>query len=198
VDFACALLVAMGIAGNRVAMKPTPIATVPLPEVPIDDPFGPRAAARVYAGLRTVAESNVVEVAGPDTMLGVVSIDPRTCTMCTMCVQRCPTGALSARYSAEGELAISFDPVDCTACDQCVEVCPEVEREAISVDHRVDFATLAAGRVELNRSATYTCERCGQPVAPTAMMERISNILGDNAALMDHLTRLCLACRGSS
>jgi formate hydrogenlyase subunit 6/NADH:ubiquinone oxidoreductase subunit I len=118
--------------------------------------------------------------------------------MCTMCVQRCPTGALAGGYSTEGHLAISFDPVDCTACDQCVEVCPEVERGAIAVDHRVDFAALAAGRMELNRSATHTCERCGQPVAPTAMMDRISDILGDDPALMGHLTRRCLACRGSS
>jgi hypothetical protein len=52
--------------------------------------------------------------------------------------------------------------------------------------------------MELNRSATHTCERCGQPVAPTAMMDRISDILGDDPALMGHLTRRCLACRGSS
>lgn len=198
VDFASELLVAMGIGGDRVTMKPTPIAAVSLPGVPVDDPFGPRAAARVYAALRTVAEADVIEVAGADAMLGVVSIDPRPCTMCAMCVQRCPTGALAGGYSDEGLLTISFDPVDCTACEQCVVVCPEAERGAIVVDHGVDFAVLAAGRVELNRSATHICERCGQPVAPTAMMDRISDILGDDPSLMSHLTRLCLACRGSS
>lgn len=198
VDFASELLIAMGIAADRVAMKPAPITAAPLPGLPIDKPFGPRAAAGVYAGLRTAAHSDVAEVAGPAAMLGVVSIDSRVCTMCTMCVQRCPTGALAGDHSDDGELMISFDPVDCTACDQCVEVCPEVARGAIAVDHRVDFAALATGRVELNRSATHTCERCGQPVAPTAMMDRISDILGEDPALMDHLTRLCLACRGSS
>jgi predicted molibdopterin-dependent oxidoreductase YjgC len=110
----------------------------------------------------------------------------------------CPTGALAGGYGEEGMLAISFDPAECTACDQCVGVCPEVERGAIAVDHRVDFSALANGRVVLNRSATYPCERCGQPVAPTAMMNRISNLLGDEPGLMDHLTRLCLSCRGLS
>jgi ferredoxin len=198
VDFASELLIAMGVTADRVAMKPTPITTVPLPAFPLEDPFGPRAAAGVYAGLRAAAQSAVAEVAGPAAMLGIVSIDPGACTMCTMCVHRCPTGALAGDYSDDGELMISFDPVDCTACDQCVGVCPEVTRGAIAVDHRVDFAALAAGRVELNRSATHTCERCGQPVAPTAMMDRISDILGEDPALMGHLTRRCLACRGSS
>jgi NAD-dependent dihydropyrimidine dehydrogenase PreA subunit len=198
VDFASELLIAMGIAADRVAMKPAPITTVPFPAFPLEDPFGPRAAAGVYSGLRAAAQSAVAEVAGPAAMLGVVSIDPRACTLCTMCVQRCPTGALAGGHFDDGELVISFDPVDCTACDQCVDVCPEVARGAIAVDHRVDFTALAAGRVELNRSATHTCERCGQPVAPTAMMDRISEILGDDVALMDHLTRLCLACRGSA
>jgi ferredoxin len=198
VDFAAELLVAMDIAADRVTTKPTAISTIPLPRAPIDDPFGPRAAARVYAGLRKVTRSDVAEVAGTETTLGIVAIDAGACTMCTMCVKRCPTGALDAGYSAEGQLTISFDPVDCTACDQCVSVCPEVERGAISVEHLVDFAALAAGRTELNRSATHACERCGQPVAPTVMMDRISDILGDDPALMAHLTRLCLACRGSS
>ncbi len=198
VTFAADLLTALGIAADRVTLTTTSIAREPLPALPVDDPFGPRAAARVYAGLRASATTDVVRVSGAAAMLGIVTIDASTCTMCTMCTQTCPTGALAGGYSDDGELMISFDPVDCTACDQCVGVCPEVGRGAIGVDHRVDFAALAAGRVELNRSATHTCERCGQPVAPTAMMERISDILGDNPALMGHLTRLCLACRGSS
>lgn len=198
VGFASDLLNAFGIGTDRVALTPGPLVREPLPAVPVDNPFGARSAARVYGGLRAVSESHVDDVVGAAAMLGVVTIDPATCTMCTMCVQMCPTDALLGSYTEDGLLRITFDSVDCTACDQCVGVCPEVERGAIAVDHRVDFAVLAAGRAELNRSATHICERCGQPVAPTAMMDRIGDLLGDEPALMHQLTRLCLACRGSS
>lgn len=198
VGFARAALEACGVAADRVALAPSLVVHEPLPAVPVDDPFGPRSAARVYAGLQTAAGTDIARITGDGATLGIVTIDQATCTMCTMCTQMCPTGALTGGYVDDGSLAISFDPGDCTACDQCVGVCPEVERGAIAVDHRVDFLALAAGRVELNRSETHTCERCGQPVAPTAMMSRIGDILGDEPALMDQLTRLCLACRGAS
>ena len=198
VAFAVDLLDCLGIAPERVGLAPSGIVYEPLPAVQVDDPFGPRAAARVYGGLRTAVESAASSVAGDPAMLGIVSIDKGTCTMCTKCTQMCPTGALAGSYAEDGYLAISFDPVECTACDQCVATCPEARRGAITVDHRVDFTALAAGRIELNRSATHACERCGQPVAPTAMMDRISDILGDEPGLMDHLTRLCLSCRGVS
>lgn len=45
-------------------------------------------------------------------MLGIVTIDPNTCTLCTMCTQTCPTGALAGGYADNGELMNSFDPVD--------------------------------------------------------------------------------------
>lgn len=198
VGFASDLLSAFGIGADRVALTPGPLVREPLPAVPVDDPFGPRSAARVYGGLRAVADSHVDDVVGAAARLGVVTIDQASCTMCTMCVQMCPTDALVGSYTEDGLLRITFDSVDCTACDQCVGVCPEVERGAIAVDHRVDFAVLAEGRVELNRSATHICERCGQPVAPTAMMDRIGDLLGDEPALMHQLTRLCLACRGAT
>lgn len=46
--------------------------------------------------------------------------------------------------------------------------------------------------------SSFTCESCGQPVAPTAVMERLGEVLGGDADLMGHLTRFCLACRGTA
>lgn len=66
--------------------------------------------------LRTAATTDVARVAGAAAMLGIVTINPNTCTMCLMCTQTCPTGALAGGYSDDGELMMSFDPVDCTAC----------------------------------------------------------------------------------
>ncbi|MCH8899908.1 MAG: 4Fe-4S binding protein [Acidobacteria bacterium] len=116
--------------------------------------------------------TDVARVAGPAAMLGIVTIDPNTCTMCMMCTQTCPTGA-GRRPRRQWRADELLRPRGWTACDQCVRVCPEVARGAIAVDHRFDFAALAPGRVELNRSATHTCERCGQPVAPTRATTRV-------------------------
>jgi NAD-dependent dihydropyrimidine dehydrogenase PreA subunit len=198
VDYATDLLTALGIAGSRVTLTPTAVLRSALPVTPVDDPFGSRAAPRVYQALRTVSKSPVSEVRGPAANVGVVGINPTTCTMCTMCAQVCPSGALQANYPEPGVLGISFDPGSCTACKQCVAVCPEAHRGAIAVEPGVDFTALDVGRVELNRSATFMCERCGQPVAPEATMDRIANLLGNPTGLMGLLTRRCLACRGVS
>ena len=197
VRFCADLLAGLGIDSRRIAIAMSPIMLDPLPAVPIDDGFGAGAAARVFAALRMSAVTETSSLDGEAAPLGVVAIEPSACTMCTKCAQICPTGALRCDNDA-GSLTLSFDPSRCTACDQCVSVCPEVERGAIRVGHRVDFGALAAGRIELNRSSTHTCERCGQPVAPTAMMDRIGDILGNDTALMEHLTRLCLVCRGNA
>ena len=96
-----------------------------------------------------------------------------------MCTQTCPTGALAGGYADNGELMISFDPVDGPLAINASGCAPRWHagrsRWTIASTSRRE----AAGRVELNRSATHTCERSRQPVAPTASMGWISDILGD-------------------
>jgi ferredoxin len=197
--FVTDLLVALGIDRNRVGPTAVPIIHQAMPVVAaVDDPFGPRSAPRVYEALRVIAGASGAAVGGDEAMIGTVSIDPAACTMCTRCTQTCPTGALAGGYVDDGVLTLTFDPTTCTACDQCIAACPEIARGAIAVQHGVDFRGLARGRVEVNRSLTHRCERCGQPVAPAAMLAHIGALVGDEPALMDRLTRLCLSCRGAA
>ena len=41
------------------------------------------------------------------------------CTACGLCLEECPTGAIS-----EGKEKYSISPDDCTDCGACAEVCP--------------------------------------------------------------------------
>ncbi len=47
------------------------------------------------------------------------SIDPETCTGCTLCVKKCPVGAVGG----ERKQAHAIDTTLCTKCDTCRQVC---------------------------------------------------------------------------
>lgn len=46
----------------------------------------------------------------------------RHCIQCNICIENCPTDALS--YSGRDDVAINIDPSLCLPCRLCVEVCP--------------------------------------------------------------------------
>jgi len=195
-SFALRMAAALGFTA-RMPEELTPLTSPPLAAFPVAA-FSAGAAPEVFAALRAATAGDVAVIAGPGSPVGMIAIDAETCTMCTMCSSICPTGALRHAYTDDELLTLSFDTGDCTACEQCLAVCPEIERDAIALEHRVDFNALAEGRVILNEAATLTCQRCGIPIAPVAMMDRIAGLLGDDQAVMAHLTSLCLNCRGSS
>jgi Fe-S-cluster-containing hydrogenase component 2 len=104
----------------------------------------------------------------------------------------CPTAALLMQGGADAP-ALTLDDGRCVACGHCVESCPE---RVISVERRITPETVAGRRV-LKQGEAGRCRRCGEPVAPTAMLERIRELLPDGSPeLLDVLTGLCLDCRG--
>jgi ferredoxin len=128
--------------------------------------------------------------------VGMISIDPSTCTACEMCAQICPTDALRSDPDVTG-VRISFDPQVCVGCGQCVATCPELEHAAIELERRFDVSEWAAGRREVRFETTAACEICGEPVAPAAMLTRINEMLGEEAAeTMALISRRCITCRG--
>lgn len=194
--YARSVLSALGIDPERVPDHPVGPLPSPFPRTTLNDPFGVHGMAEVAAALMSASDATAVRVAGPSASIGIITIDPSTCTLCTMCSQTCPTGALEHVYDNE-TLAISFDGNLCTACGQCLQRCPELARGAIQLDSVFDSAYLADGRRELYATSTLQCETCGGPIAPTAMMDRISSLLGDEyVQTMDYLNRRCLNCRG--
>ena len=127
---------------------------------------------------------------------GVVAIDSAACTLCAQCAQTCPTGAIAAAYDGE-RVTLSFVAASCTNCSQCVIACPEIARGAIRVSSTVDTGLLRSARFALNEGTVLVCESCGKPIAPSSMMERIGELLGDDFGdTMSYLSRRCLDCRG--
>ena len=128
--------------------------------------------------------------------VGMIKIDPSTCTACEMCAQICPTHALMADQDEAG-VRISFDPRICVACGQCVVTCPEVEHGAIELQSEFDVSQWERGRREVRFETTAACEVCGEPVAPAAMLARIEEMLGEDATeTMALIGRRCVNCRG--
>ncbi len=192
------VLTSAGIDRERVTDGPGRILEPIAPVGDLDDPFGTHGPAEVALAVRDAVPSNGPVVAhGPAMPLGVVTIDPDTCTVCVTCTEVCPTGALASETS-DGHVAVSFDASTCTGCGQCVPACPERARGAIHVDRRLDTAALSAGRRTLVHSATPLCESCGRPIASAAMLDRIGSLLGaEHAGTLSYLARRCLDCRGT-
>ena len=127
---------------------------------------------------------------------GVVSVDPDACTLCAQCAQTCPTDAIAASYDGS-VVALSFAAASCTNCRQCTIACPEIALGAISVSSTVDAGWLRSERSTINQGTVLVCEKCGKPIAPSSMMERIGELLGDGFGdTMSYLNRRCLDCRG--
>jgi ferredoxin len=196
VDFARAALTAAAHDSDSVpvdvgagAIK-SPIAGMDLPSA-----FTRTGDVEVMLALDSLSDQPL-SFSHPDSSIGAVEIDSDTCTLCAQCAQTCPTDAITAHYEG-GTVALSFDAALCTNCAQCTIACPEIEQGAIRVTGRVDVEKLAAGRQTLNEGVVLVCESCGNPIAPSPMMDRIGQLLGDGFDdTMSYLTRRCMDCRG--
>ncbi len=118
---------------------------------------------------------------------GQARLDSRDCTLCGLCADSCPTGAL--RYSDDSGAAIlNFESADCVGCRICSRICPE---NALKIDRAIDFSALGVGRRPLKSAGLQFCSRCGQAYAPEAMVARLVSALGDRAVDF----RYCPDCR---
>jgi len=139
--------------------------------------------AGVTDGARTIS-------GGP---LGVVSVEIRGCTLCGSCAAACPTTAIAFE---QGPViaTLSLDPWRCVACGHCAETCPE---HVVTVDRGTNIAVLHEGRRSLKAGPVVRCRRCGRPIAPAAMLERVRALLPDEPErLLAAMTELCNDCRG--
>ncbi len=199
VRFAQELLGTLGLDGGlvRASVDEEPAAAA-LAAVTLDDPFGVHGGPETILALAAAGTGpSVGPIDHEGSPVGVIEVDEAACTLCMSCVSICPTGALG-HHEAGGELALTFDAALCTACGQCVPGCPELRRGAIRLHTRVDPEALVAGRRTLYAAETLRCESCGNPIAPTAAMDRIGAMLGDEyGATLAYLKRFCVDCRGA-
>jgi len=132
-------------------------------------------------------------VSGDCVPFGRLKIDISQCTGCGLCSLDCPTGALSL-VSDTRSCQLLFRHQACVGCGQCVTVCPEsclhlkkiLELERLDKPAEVIFAS------EIAR-----CHRCGAPIAPRAMIDKLRARI---AAAQGTTTQLdiCPACRTKS
>ncbi|MFQ5523812.1 MAG: 4Fe-4S dicluster domain-containing protein [Acidimicrobiia bacterium] len=181
-----------GVVMDRLGLESSDVASDQVIDFPPTALFSSGSTGRLLSLLATTPTT--LDFVSAD--VGTVVIDPETCTVCLMCSQVCPTGALVGHQSDEG-VSLDMDPRLCVACGQCVAQCPEVERDAIVMVRSFDSEDRDRGRREVRRDATPRCEVCGGPVAPEALLARISSMLGDDhASTIDLIGRRCVDCRG--
>jgi len=87
-----------------------------------------------------------------------------SCTVCEVCAQRCPTGALHVEKDETGK-GISYDSALCTNCTLCALICPQQAIKARAF--KVEDLT-ARVRKELIRLDTVTCSQCRVQYVPDA------------------------------
>jgi TorA maturation chaperone TorD/Pyruvate/2-oxoacid:ferredoxin oxidoreductase delta subunit len=115
------------------------------------------------------------------------------CTLCNICTEVCHPNALQLAKD-KWEIALIFDPARCDGCDYCIKYCPESIL-------RLDNVATANGSndrtTQLAVSAIAPCAKCGTPLVPEVMLQRILERFrrqkgdpADEAAM-----RLCHACK---
>ena len=132
-------------------------------------------------------------VEGAGCSLGVVSIEPGSCSLCEVCVGVCHTGALRAEPDMNGSLRLSVDFGLCTACGACGASCPEA---AITLERAVDGALVTAGRRAVATLPAVACEICGAPLAGRASPAVLRRRPGDSHPVLTTGTNsTCADCR---
>ncbi|RME11961.1 MAG: 4Fe-4S dicluster domain-containing protein [Bacteroidetes bacterium] len=109
--------------------------------------------------------------------------DITLCTLCSFCVQVCPTHALSMRED-DHATRLTLNPSLCIRCHKCEQVC---EEKAIDLQGK----PAAAPMLVLRESPRATCPRCGKPTVSEAEVTAVVARLGSHPAWLDY----CLECR---
>jgi ferredoxin/coenzyme F420-reducing hydrogenase delta subunit len=152
--------------------------------------FGAGAAAEALLDLaRTHHARSDLTFDHPHSPLGVVDLQDG-CTCCGACARGCPTGSLQLDRTRE-DVTLTFDPRCCIGCGECAARCPE---RILHTRAATDLRRLAAGRRVLHRSDESRCQACGEPIAPRALLDRISGLLADDRSLAV-IRRYCPSCR---
>jgi ferredoxin len=145
----------------------------------------PAGSAGALAALGAAGGS----VTGQGSPFGRVAFEPDGCTMCGLCAAVCPTGAI--RFDRGSVVAsLDLDRAACVGCGHCAAICPE---GVLGVERAIDLEALGSEPAMLKRSTLARCRRCGEPVAPDAMLERLRPML--DPAVLATTEGLCQRCR---
>jgi len=120
-------------------------------------------------------------------------IGTTTCTLCTLCVDLCDSGALSVERSPTC-LNLLFNPPQCNGCRKCLRFCPE---EAI----KLELGPPLASRSSLPPSLIKTdqrivCPQCQLPHISETLLMRLAERMGGGESVRMSLT-LCPFCKNA-
>jgi nitrate reductase assembly molybdenum cofactor insertion protein NarJ/NAD-dependent dihydropyrimidine dehydrogenase PreA subunit len=107
---------------------------------------------------------------------------PELCSLCSFCVQVCPTRALAVQETDEATRLL-LNAANCVSCGHCLQICPS---------HALQFESSPAdgSRSVLRQSPRACCPACGQPTISEAELEEVAARIGAPSWL-----NYCLNCR---
>lgn len=122
--------------------------------------------------------------------IGKVFLENRaSCTLCGVCAEYCPAGALRFVEGKSGELRFQYR--NCIACGECVRRCPE---KVLRMRRVIDTEELCRGnhRILAHESAI-CCTECGAPFMNEALFRKIRG--GYSTTEADGVIKMCPDCR---
>jgi ferredoxin len=139
--------------------------------------------------LLAAAATPPVQIDLPPGPLGSVEVAAAQCTLCTVCVRLCPTGALHLPGSTS---QLAFREDRCLQCGLCVQGCPE---QAITLVPRLLTAHAARSTPRVVAEAEmFACTRCGALFTTRAMLERSRSLMADHPMFQGENARLMTLC----
>ena len=169
-------------------------------------PFSLAAGSMTFEGMYSIAAiiremnaklqlSEEGLISGEEVPFGSVNIDQSHCTGCCLCVQSCPTGALSTRISDNHDsINLEFQHNKCIACGICVATCPE---KCVSNKKVLDFAVISGSKNTIFESEFVSCHNCGRPYATKSMIDILKQRLDKIGTFNPSWSEYCPSCRVS-
>ena len=131
--------------------------------------------------------ADLVTLLPPDAATsGLMLSEPtvaQSCTLCSACVRSCPHGSLrlDGRH-------LYFSASTCTGCGLCVGVCPE---HSMTISESSASLSRAMQSEVTYEDDVVLCARCGTPVGSVKFVDKVTNLLGQDAKLVKY----CSACK---
>ncbi|MFH1477623.1 MAG: 4Fe-4S binding protein [Verrucomicrobiota bacterium] len=105
-----------------------------------------------------------VKVPRPDRFRGKIKFTSARCIGCKLCMQDCPTNAITITRVGDKQFQAEFDLDKCIYCAQCVDSCP---KKALESTTEYELAQLQRDKLKVIFHAEPT-----PPSAPAAPAER--------------------------
>jgi ferredoxin len=126
------------------------------------------------------------------SLLGSITVNKDSCTLCLSCVSACPASAL--QDNAERP-QLRFIEKNCVQCGLCEKTCPE---NAITLQPRLLLTEQRKQLRVLNEAQPYQCIRCGKPFGTLKGIEVMLTKLSGHAMFQGQALerlKMCGDCR---